>query len=467
MGLPAGRFTLTASKPGLLTLAHGQRRAGEAGRPIEVPAGAIVEGVDFSLPRGAAIEGQVFDEAGDPVAGVSVTALRQRYVNGQRQLRPGGGAVSTTDDLGRFRVYGLAPGSYYLSAVVAAMPGRTAGAADGSPTYYPGTPTSAEAQPQAVSLGQDVSGIAFQLVSAKTATIAGVVRAADGQPFMRTMVRLDPRDASGIAGRTSPAAPDGSFSFTHLSPGEYVLSAQTLNPAGGPGVAGWAGASVTLTGADVTIVLTPTPARTARGRILFERGDPSTLRPGDAQIGFSPEDPAGPMIGLNAVVGADWMFEAPSQFGRRRFRATLPAGWYVKAVRRGGIDVTDAALDFDTGDIEGLEVVLTQQATEISGRVASAPRAEAIDATVVIFAEDRQHWRFPSRHVRTTRPDQNGRYAVRGLPRGRYRAVALDYLEQGEETSHEYLETLVRHGTPFVLEEGESRQLDLDVTEAP
>ena len=54
-----------------------------------------------------------------------VRALRHRYVDGQRQLTPlsegievlasGGGDI--TDDLGQFRIYGLAPGDYYVSAL--------------------------------------------------------------------------------------------------------------------------------------------------------------------------------------------------------------------------------------------------------------------------------------------------------------------------------------------------------------
>ena len=39
---------------------------------------------------------------------------RYQYVRGERQLRPAGG--DQTDDRGQYRVFGLPPGDYYVSA---------------------------------------------------------------------------------------------------------------------------------------------------------------------------------------------------------------------------------------------------------------------------------------------------------------------------------------------------------------
>ena len=56
----------------------------------------------------------VFDEDGEPVAMVNVQALRQSYVRGQKQLAPASSA--STNDRGEFRIFGLPPGRYFLSA---------------------------------------------------------------------------------------------------------------------------------------------------------------------------------------------------------------------------------------------------------------------------------------------------------------------------------------------------------------
>ncbi len=78
--LPAGRYTLTASKTGYLTLQYGQRRPLEPGKPIDLAAGQALTSLDFALPRGSVITGRVVDEFGEPVPDASVQAMRFQYV---------------------------------------------------------------------------------------------------------------------------------------------------------------------------------------------------------------------------------------------------------------------------------------------------------------------------------------------------------------------------------------------------
>ena len=74
--LPAGRYQLAAAKAGFVTVQHGQRRPLEPGRPHVVAEGQKIENVNFNLPRGSVIVGQVVDEFGDPVTGANIgTAL--------------------------------------------------------------------------------------------------------------------------------------------------------------------------------------------------------------------------------------------------------------------------------------------------------------------------------------------------------------------------------------------------------
>ena len=151
--LAPGRYTLSVSKSGYLKIEYGQQRPFERGKTLEVSAGQILDKLDLTLPRASAITGRVFDEFGDAAAAVMVRALRHRYVDGRRQLTPlsegievlanGGGDI--TDDLGQFRIYGLAPGDYYVSALYS-PPGESAGRTGYPPTYYPGTASAAEAR---------------------------------------------------------------------------------------------------------------------------------------------------------------------------------------------------------------------------------------------------------------------------------------------------------------------------------
>src|SRR5690349_18686213 len=82
--LPAGRFTLSVTKAGFVTMQYGQSRPFEPGRPIELTDAQVMEKADVALPRGSAVQGHILDEFGEPVADASVTAMRQQYANGRR-----------------------------------------------------------------------------------------------------------------------------------------------------------------------------------------------------------------------------------------------------------------------------------------------------------------------------------------------------------------------------------------------
>ena len=55
--LPAGRYTVTATRSGYVSLSFGQRAPNQPGTPIEIGEGQVVEKVDFALSRGGAISG--------------------------------------------------------------------------------------------------------------------------------------------------------------------------------------------------------------------------------------------------------------------------------------------------------------------------------------------------------------------------------------------------------------------------
>jgi hypothetical protein len=88
----------------------------------------------------------------------------------------------------------------------------------------------------------------------------------------------------------------------------------------------------------------------------------------------------------------------------------------------------------------------------------------ARDCVVVLFPEDEAQWTPFSRFIATARPDQDGRFAVTGLPPGRYLVAALEYLQTGEERNPEILATLRAGAMSFALSDGESRTVSLRVT---
>ncbi|MFM8534106.1 MAG: carboxypeptidase-like regulatory domain-containing protein, partial [Acidimicrobiia bacterium] len=121
----------------------------ESGTPIELGDAQTLDKLSVSLPRGSVLGGRVVDEFGEPVANAMVTAWRYAYQTGARRLTPAGqNSRDTTDDQGHYRLFGLPPGDYYVSAMLRGGPEYTDPAGDVSgyaSTYFPGTSNVAEA----------------------------------------------------------------------------------------------------------------------------------------------------------------------------------------------------------------------------------------------------------------------------------------------------------------------------------
>ena len=152
--------------------------------------------------------------------------------------------------------------------------------------------------------------------------------------------------------------------------------------------------------------------------------------------------------------------------GQRFIRVNgLPQNWTVKAITYNGQDITDTPLDFrGNAQATGLQIVVTDRVSDVTGKVSNARGQATVDYTVVIFPDDPAKWAFPSRFVKSGRADQQGQFRIRALPPDdRYLAVAVDYLEDGEGNDPQFLEQMRTRATRFTLGDGESKSLDLRV----
>ena len=127
----------------------------------------------------------------------------------------------------------------------------------------------------------------------------------------------------------------------------------------------------------------------------------------------------------------------------QRLRVTLPDGWIVKAILHDGRDIADAVLDpKNVEDLSGLQVVISNKVTTVTGQLTDENGAPMTDGTVLVFAADSSKWSEDSRFVRSARPDQQGQYQIKGLPAGDYLAVAVEYVQEGMWNDPEYLESI-------------------------
>src|SRR5262245_19116414 len=112
--IEAGRYRLTVNRGGFVMAEYGSKGPGRPGTTLSLEKGQHLKEIAVKLTPRAVITGRVLDEDGEPVTFAQVQTLRYRYNQGRKQLMPMGG--TGTNDLGEYRIFGLAPGKYYLSA---------------------------------------------------------------------------------------------------------------------------------------------------------------------------------------------------------------------------------------------------------------------------------------------------------------------------------------------------------------
>jgi hypothetical protein len=471
--LPAGRWEIMASKAGFVSLRFGQRRPLEAGRPIELGEGETMAKADMALPRGGAITGKILDEFGDPVAGARVQAMRYRTVQGARQL----GAMNgdSTDDTGAFRVYGLQPGDYYITAYP--QMGMFGGEESNdpttyAPTYFPGTANVAEAQRVTVAVGQDVTNVTFSLLATKAVRVTGTVtdskgeRVANGFVMMQEVSEMSRGMFMGRPG--GRLRPDGTFTVSNITAGTYQITINTGMGGGPGGEDSEIGiARVTVGNEDLTgINITTNKGGTVSGSLLAAAGSAGNLTAAGLMVMQQQPQPM-MMMGMGmrpAKVEADGTFKITGVLGPRLFRVmNLPPNWMLKSVTLNGDDITDKEIEFKGNEeISGLQILVTDQVPEVNGKVTDAKGQPTRDYTVIVFPDDPSKWDFPSRFIRSGRADQEGLFKIRGLPPGDdYLAVAVDFLEEGEGGDPDFLHQMRERATPLRLGDGETKALDL------
>jgi hypothetical protein len=517
---PDGDYLLTAAKAGFVTSTYGALRPGGEGTPIVVRAGQPVADLQVRLVRGAVITGTIRAVDGQPAPNIRVTVRR----SGSTAARPQPFETTVTDDRGVYRIFGLSQGPYLVEATPgvissggmrvmstsgvdaelaglariyggargpstmpsrgrASDPGMAAASYTYAPVFYPSTTRVADAVPIEVRAGEERTAIDFSLVLAGTTTISGSVVGTSGEPVTGVTVaaiRLESAAAPlGLRPTLSRVqGSDGTFRIANVTPGRYVVRAQTVIPGTSttPSRVGqWATEEVEVVGAAIAgLSLRLQPALTVSGRLMFERtelqvpADFSTFR-----VTLRSRDGERPGLGVAgpppATVRADGTFQidgiAPDVYDVEIAAPRGPApGWWPRSARLAGRDLLDEPLVVDgtSRGVGGIIVVLSDRPSSLSGALENLAGRPAPGYVVIAFAADPRLW-SASRRVAATRPATDGRFVVRDLPPGDYLLAVVGDVAPDAWRQPEFLGALTGTSVRVTIGEGEQKVQNLRV----
>jgi len=321
--LPSGSFDLKASRASFITSAYGARRPNRPGTTLPLHGGERLTNLVIKLWRGAVVSGVIRDERGSLVEGIQVTAKPMRVLTPSNASLSSNG--TTTDERGEYRIFGLEPGTYTVSArpseagagplyapseaeidaTLNALRNGTAlpsfspsdptsvaigqSPSDYAPIFYPGTASRSEATPIALTAGQDVAGVDFSLERVLTQAVNGMVTGPDGEVVRGCNVQMVEINRGPLFESELPlsfratSGPDGRFSIPQVPPGDYHLVAHgrssapsvgftsaTSGPGSAQAVSLWAQLDVSADRSSMgPVAVRLEPGLTVTGRVAF------------------------------------------------------------------------------------------------------------------------------------------------------------------------------------------------------
>jgi hypothetical protein len=449
----------------------GAQAAPAAGSPA--PSGA------FALARQpsshAVIRGRILDADGTPASGATVQALRVVIESGQRMLFVA--ATGASDDQGRFELSGLDAGRYLLAAKEpgSAKRGDADRVAAQTPTYYPGVGTPDEAVEVKAETAPDATPeFEFRLQRFRPVDISGQLLTYDGKRLRSAAVILS-AESRIVSQPLSEARirPDGTFTFSEVPPGRYVLRARGETARDGASL--FATFSLAIQGqpaASVTkVVMTLTPGAALEGRLEVEARHAAPL-PALESLRVRAPLADGAAFGdtLSGTLRKDGTFRLaglmPGTHVLMVEGLTFP--WRVAEARIRGRDAVEHAFDVERDQIvRGVRIVVSDTAAGVSGTVASGPDASAGDVLVIAFPADALRRRLPLRFVRVGRVAADGGYRVVDLAAGPCLVAAVRGATELDAMNAALLDRLAAVATPVQLSEGQVARTPLQVVAVP
>jgi protocatechuate 3,4-dioxygenase beta subunit len=461
--LNPGQYRLSVQRNGYVRQEYGQSKPEGSGSFLTLSPGQKVSDIAIQLLPAAVISGHVYDEDGESVQGAQVSTLRYAYRNGQRELAHSGEA--RTNDLGEFRIYGLAPGQYIVEAekqprVFAPLkdePGYV-------PIYYPGVFDADRATPIAVRAGDEFPSVDISFQTTHTLTLRGhVIRGVSGGPALRAQVYLLSRGAttSGLHATSQSFVndPQGVFELRNVTPGTYFLYAFIYEE----GRAEFARQPIEVADTNLDgITLTVAPGVNIKGRLRVEGKLDSSV--GSFQVSLSPKNTRPYFGGIPSdAVKPDGSFVLKNAFDDEYEINVdgLPEGYFLKSARLDGVDALTAGVTIDTKQTPGLlDILVSPNGARIDGVVSKDQ--QPFQGASVTLVPDPPH-RGEKRLFKSTTTDQLGHFILQGIPPGDYKLFAWESIDPGAYRSPDFLRPFENRGESMHITEGSFLSVQLDL----
>jgi protocatechuate 3,4-dioxygenase beta subunit len=430
-----GNYTLSAQHSGFINEMFMRAVMGTVPETVTVAAGETLNKIDIRLLAAGVISGTVLDEDNQPLEGAQVAAIRIRFQKGGQQQEMPLQQV-TSDDLGNFRLYGLAEGNYFVR-----VEGRNANLQTGESSfrssYYPGTPSLESAQKLKATAGTETSGVRFSVGTQSTYTISGSVIDNTDSPGPRryTVNAVHMSEGANFAVANQVSA-DGTYTIRGVTSGDYVVTARSIQNAPPPQTPGLNGTTMIMVhqySGSAIVRVADNDARAniqigtsaeVDGKIIIENSTGQSL----AGIRVNLQSQSfGPGIGGTSNAGAD-------QNGIFKFQNLQPGSYFFSIAGRTdmylkqavclGRDYTYQPLTVDSGNTIGdCTLTLATDTAVIKGQVYDSDKP--VPNFVVIAIPQSMALRHIARYTVTANTDANGAFQISGMVPGDYLVFAV------------------------------------------
>lgn len=436
--IPPGNYRILPMAPAYVITDY--TAFGGQGKGLILSEGERVDGIDFSIVRGAVVTGKVSHSDGKPVIDEPVYLVSPEQRNQQ-----GPSFISSyrfqTDDRGVYRMFGIAPGRY---KVCIGVPDEAYFQNRNRPAFvqvfYPSVVEFNEAKVVELSEGSEATNIDITVGQSKQNFAAsGIIVSETNQPVQNVRLglqRVMEPNRGPMIGSNTISNSRGEFRFENITPGKYsIITMPQPNSDIRVGPIG-----VEIVDQDVAgLVLKTVKGGVISGFVVLEGKQDRELyaRLTKLQLfAYVRGSSEGAQTGLGNLsrIAADGGFRFGGlPPGAAGFNLSSPdpqvrSGFIISRIERDGVVQPRTGLEIKEGEeIAGLRIVVVYGTGSVRGSVKfdNGPPPSGVNLMVRLIKTGDSSYAIRPQNV-----DARGYFVFDGVPAGTYEVSAMGFIPQ-------------------------------------